>query len=294
MTTIYVLIYLSLAVALAASIVRAVRYARLPLNLRWELYPVPHEDAAHAGHGGSYFEDLDWWMRPRHRSIAGEAKAMAAEILFLRAMYEHNRRLWLFSYPFHLGLYILIATAVAAAAAAIVSPQFSALSLMGAAGCVLVILGTTGLLVNRVRDPKLRSYSAPADYCNLVFFLTAAGLLFYTKIAPGPGLIDTARALLTFDTAFNMPALQAAAMAISALLIAYIPLTHMSHFIGKYFTYHAIRWADEPASAIHALDRRLAEYLGYKPTWSAPHIAGDGATAWLEIVSRNPSEEQSK
>ena len=28
--------------------------------------------------------------------------------------------------------------------------------------------------------------------------------------------------------------------------LAYIPLTHMSHFVGKYFTYHAVRWDDAP------------------------------------------------
>ena len=31
---------------------------------------------------------------------------------------------------------------------------------------------------------------------------------------------------------------------LSALLAAYIPFTHMSHFVGKYFTYHAVRWDD--------------------------------------------------
>ena len=30
-----------------------------------------------------------------------------------------------------------------------------------------------------------------------------------------------------------------------SLLTAYIPTTHMSHFVGKYFAYHSIRWKDD-------------------------------------------------
>ena len=33
---------------------------------------------------------------------------MGEETLFLKAVYEHNRSLWYASYPFHLGLYILV------------------------------------------------------------------------------------------------------------------------------------------------------------------------------------------
>ena len=40
----------------AASAARAVRYARSPIHLRWEVYPVPHEAHDRAGHGGSSYE----------------------------------------------------------------------------------------------------------------------------------------------------------------------------------------------------------------------------------------------
>ena len=40
--------------------------------------------------------------------------------------------------------------------------------------------------------------------------------------------------------------LLAASVVLLALLVAYIPTTHMSHFIAKYFAYHSIRWDDEP------------------------------------------------
>ena len=278
-------IYISLVVSAVACVVRAVRYARLPLNLRWELYPVPHEDSKRAGYGGSYFEQLDWWTKPAHPNRFGELKAMSAEILFLHAMYRHNRRLWRWSYPFHLGLYVLIATGAAAVAELTIAPP------AGLLGCVLVMAGTAGLLVHRIKDRELRVYSAPMDYVNLCFFFVTAACL---ATANGPGLIEVARALLTFNTSLAVPVHLAVAMAMTALLIAYIPMTHMAHFIGKYFAWHAIRWGDQPSSRDRSAEARLAAYLKYKPSWSAPHIGADGETSWGEIVSRNPAAEKSK
>jgi nitrate reductase gamma subunit len=226
----------------------------------------------HSGHDGSYFEEIDWWEKAPPKNPMREWKAMAAEIFFLKAMYEHNRALWRFSYPFHLGLYLCIATA---AGALICVPE---MAWVGTVGCSLVIFGAAGLLARRICDPKLRAYSAPADYVNLCFFIAAAGMLAFTKTG-GVRLADVARALMTFDTSVSIPAPQAVAMALGAVLIAYIPMTHMAHFIGKYFTYHAIRWDDAPGKAA---GRRIAGYLTYRQTWSAPHV---GTGSWAEIVS---------
>ena len=51
----YSILYLAALVFLTACVVRAIGYARLPLHLRWELYPVPHEEKKRAEHGGAYF-----------------------------------------------------------------------------------------------------------------------------------------------------------------------------------------------------------------------------------------------
>ena len=105
---IYVVISASAVVFVVATAVRAVGYARAPLHLRWELYPVPHEAPDRAAHGGSYFETSDWWTHAPHFSLMGELKAMVPEMLFLKALREFNVRLWWRSFPFHFGLYLLI------------------------------------------------------------------------------------------------------------------------------------------------------------------------------------------
>ncbi|UCC59921.1 MAG: nitrate reductase, partial [Dehalococcoidia bacterium] len=46
---------------------RSIKYALMPVHLRWELYPVPHEEGSK--YGGSYLEELEWWTKPRRRSF---------------------------------------------------------------------------------------------------------------------------------------------------------------------------------------------------------------------------------
>ena len=100
--------------------------------------------------------------------------------------------------------------------------------------------------------------------------------------------------LLTWNTALEIPGLLAAGLFLTSLLVAYIPLTHMSHFIAKYFTYHAVRWDDAPNRRGGKLEARLAEYLTYRPTWAAAHMGADGKKTWAQIATTNPAQEGKK
>ena len=105
----YLVIAAAALVFVVASVARAIWYARHPMHLRWELYPVPHESSARAAYGGSYFETSEWWRKPGHVNRLGEWVFMAREIVFLHALHAFNRPLWYRSFPFHFGLYLLVA-----------------------------------------------------------------------------------------------------------------------------------------------------------------------------------------
>ena len=77
---------------------------------------------------------------------------------------------------------------------------------------------------------------------------------------------------------------------LAVVTLAYIPFTHMSHFVGKYFTYHAVRWDDSVNRRGGDIEQRLAEYLTYRPTWAAPHIKADGTKTWADVATTNPTE----
>ena len=303
---IYVVLVLSVVVFVAATVARAVMYARMPLHLRWELYPVPHEAPDRAAHGGSYFEQGDWWTHKERRNLAGELGAMVPEMLFLKALREFNLALWYRSFPFHFGLYLLIATVVlvlgaavailtvpAAMAGALGSVLSVAYRVTGVAGVTLALVGAVGLLHRRLTDETLRTYNTAGDIFNLSWFLVAFGVLaagYALRPAGAPSTPALIAGLLTWDTTLEIPGLFAAGLLLSAVLAAYIPFTHMSHFVGKYFTYHAVRWDDAVNRRGGAIEHTLAEYLTYRPTWAAPHVKADGTKTWADVVTTNPTE----
>ncbi len=302
MTALVYLTMIAAALVFAiACLIRARMYARAPIHLRWELYPVPHEEHSRARHGGSRFEETDFWKKPARLSLAGELRFMIPEILLLKGLHEYNRKLWYLSFPFHFGLYLLTGTLglVSTGALWLILTQapensllLSAIRVMypvtGTVGLALAILGASGLLVRRVTDADLKNYTTPGDIGNLLFFIITLALLSaacFFGAGSAPDLIVIARGLFTLDTRLEIPGLLATALILSAMLVAYIPLTHMSHFIAKYFTYHAVRWDDDANPPRGKLEARLAEYLTCRPTWSAAHVGADGRKTWAEIAT---------
>lgn len=305
---VYAVIALCTVAFVCATIARAVTYARHPIHLRWELYPVPHERPERVAHGGSYFEQSEWWLAPRRPNLGGELAVMVPEILFLNGLREFNRRLWLRSFPFHLGLYLIASAGmgllVMAGVARLVGLAWLGgpvghaagriVAVTGSLGLVLAILGALALLHRRVLEPSLRAYTTVGDVFNLVFFAAALGTLgvgYFARPGGSPGALSIVIGLLSWDHSVRVPPLLAAGLVSTAALIAYIPFTHMAHFIGKYFTYHAVRWDDAPLGRDPKMSAALAEYLTYRPTWAAGHIKAKGTPTWGEVVTTNPTDE---
>jgi nitrate reductase gamma subunit len=311
------LTYAATAVFLAAIAYRAVKITRLPIHLRWELYPVAHEKGR-ASYGGSYLEQSDWWTKPREPSLVGELKVMIPEILLLAGVWEHNRKHWVRTFPFHFGLYLLagliallLLGGIATAAGAIVSADGGALGkalyhltyLVGYAGLGLGLAGTAALLARRTFDADYREYTKKADYFNLVFFVVTfvAALAAQTIADPDfAGLRAYFARLVTFDFSsagvrFPSPSgMVAVEIVLASLLLAYLPLTHMSHFFTKWFMYHDIRWSDEPNLPGSRIERRVGEALNYPVSWSAPHIRGDGKKTWADVATSPVDEKEAK
>ncbi len=301
----YLIIYVSILIFLIACVIRALQYARTPIHLRWELYPVPHEEPSRAKHGGSYFETGDWWTQKTHFNLWGEMKAMILEIIFLKGLWEFNRKMWFRSFPFHLGLYLLILTVLTLCVGAILTilmpvstagPLGSGIRLLytltGTLGLALGFLGSLGLLVLRLTDRRVKIYTTAGDIFNLLFFVVALAVLsagFVLRTASAPDMLAVSVGFLTFDASVKIPGLLAAGFFLAAILIAYIPMTHMSHFIAKYFTYHSVRWDDAANRKRGKLEAQVAECLAYKPTWAAAHMKADGTKTWAQIATMNPA-----
>jgi nitrate reductase gamma subunit len=295
-----VVAYLAVALFLVGVGRRAIRYARTPMHLRWELYPVPHE----AGKDGSYFEELDWWEKPRHTSLVGELKVMLPEMLLLVGLWRHNRKLWFVSFPFHAGIYLtilflllLLGGGIAQAAGAPVTADSSAAALyyfttvVGAVGIVSAGLGALGLLVMRLSELGLRLYAVPADYFNLGFILAMAAIGLVSWLTFDQSFTH-ARAYAEGLATFGQPADTNGAIVAQSLLLSlflvYLPFTHMTHFVGKFFTYHMVLWDDTPNLRGSSYERLIAGLLQRPVAWSAPHV--QQGKSWAEVATAEVPE----
>jgi nitrate reductase gamma subunit len=305
----YLLTYACAAVFLIATANRIDRLLSMPVHVRWEVYPVQHETPSRVSYGGSYMEEADWWEKKHKRSIFNELKYMVVEILFIRGLYKENRKLWLVSFPFHFGLYLIIATfflmmfnaiVILFADEGIFTQLLKFLIIaVGWSGIVLGNIGSIGILFRRVSDPGLKNYSSFIDYFNIIFIFLFFLSALITVLTGDPSL-EGARAytigLATGGSSFDgyVPGLSIAGTVTiisSSLLAAYIPFTHMSHMFMKYFLYHSVKWDDAPNLKGGPIEKAIINNLNLKPTWKAGHIGADGRKSWLDIASKNPEEK---
>ena len=308
MIFLYLFTYFSIVTFIVLVAFKIIKYSRAPVHVRWELYPVAHEPKKNK-YGGSYYEDVEWWKNSLHKSHFAELWAMLEEIIFLKGVYIHNRKLWYFSFPFHIGLYLITATFFLIVLSVLLDLSNVILlnstknvfgvflnqiiNIFGYCGLALTCLGCFGLLYQRMTDKKFKFYNAPMDFLNLYFILILAIVVFITLINTNSGFITSklfVKNLITLnfaaitDVSFNVHVI------LLSLFFLYFPITRMMHLFAKYFTYHKVRWEDEPNVRGGKLERKIKEALNFGVSWSAPHIQ-TGKT-WAEVATTLPKEEK--
>jgi nitrate reductase gamma subunit len=177
------------------------KVARMPLHLRWELYPVAHDKGYK--YGGSYFEHLEWWTKDRQKNSIRDIIYLLKNYLFFGEYFRRNRGYWFGLYPWHVGFYLIVgfhilsffgALAIVTAGISITSESVSILGrliyyltlVVAVSSFVLGSAGSIGLLVKRLVDRGLKDYASPINYFNYLFFLTVflSGLIAWYFFDP--------------------------------------------------------------------------------------------------------------
>lgn len=303
-STLILLSYFLLAVFAVFFVLKSVRMARMPVHLRWELSPVPHEKGKNH-YGGSYLEDQQWWTKPVEKDHMAEGLYMFKEILFLKALFEHKRGLWWFSFPFHFGLYLLIGATGLLVLGGIgsVTGLLSAdswilatgLPLLVGVGCALGVLGSVGLFITRIVEKGMANSTTYASFFNvaLIGAIFGTGLWAVLSVPDFTGqVMEYAGALFTANMSLQLAGILKAHFVLTLVFLAYLPFTQMMHFVAKYFTYHEIRWDDRPVEPGGKMEKELMELLGQSPTWSGAHIRADGKKTWVDIATDTGAKEK--
>jgi nitrate reductase gamma subunit len=299
MIILYLLTYFSILVFFLLVFSKIYKYASAPVHVRWELYPVAHEPDRNK-YGGSYYEEAEWWKKKIKKNHIAEVWAMFEEIIFLKGV--------IFSFPFHLGLYLVTGTTALIFLSAILDILsitslnvvqsggekflFNVCNITGYASLALTFVGSIGLIIQRTTDKKFKFYNTPMDFINLFFILILVVSVFLTLIISNPSFImskEFVRNLLTFNFIAIPDGLFITHVILISLFLLYFPITRMMHLFAKYFLYHNVRWEDEPNVKGGKLEKRIKEALNFGVSWSAPHI--EAGKTWAEVATTLPEKD---
>lgn len=278
--------------------VKAVKFLRLPRHLRWDLYPVMHEERYR--YGGSYFEDMDWPSRRREKARLRSSVFLLKEYFTLGEYFKRHKSYWLALYPWHVGFVLIIGFHICTFFAALLmvlglpvsggSPFLAGqvfyyiVLFMGVISFVAGILGSVGIVIKRLVDDDLRAYATPQNYITYIFCLVVFLSGFYAWYFVDPTFSEYRHfwaGLITWNPIGVAPG-AALHIILFNLFLIYLPFTRSMHYITRIFAFLLIRWDDEPNMRGSDLERELMKQFGRKVTWSAPHIRG-GKT-WGDVA----------
>ena len=288
--------WLAAVLFVGVSAYKIVRLARMPLNVRWEVYPVPHEAKEKRRYGGSYMEELDWAAKPKASSPLPAFVEIAAEVTTLKRVREHNGYgIWPLSLSMHWGLYLYFAWLfLLAAGNTINAAAFSYATIgIGLAAFVSGAGGALGLLLKRATTPDLRRYTTPADYFNLSFLAAVflASLVSWAGDASFAAHKAYVGSVLCLRPA-HVPGAVLLSFLLFELFLIYMPFTKLIHYFAKYFTFDRALWDDQFKAKGSAVDRQVTAQLAYRASWAAPHLV-PGQT-WLQQAQVTPLPEGKK
>ncbi len=201
---------------------------------------------------------------------------MFKEILFLKALFEHKRSLWWFSFPFHFGMYLLIGAA--------------ALLVLGGIGTVAGVCESRPLDPQPGPAPPGRGRLCPGDLGrggsvrheddgegdgelhHPGHLLQCAppgshvrnrhlGRPFPSRTSPARSWVSS-EPFFTADMSVQLAGVLKAHFLLAFIFLAYLPFTQMMHFVAKYFTYHEVRWDDRPVEAGGKMEKELIGAAG--------------------------------
>jgi len=281
------------------------KVAKLPFHLRWELYPVPHEDAYK--YGGSYLEDAEWWTKTRKKSTLRRVIYMLKRYFLLDGYFSRNRGYWFSLYPWHIGFYLIVMFhGVAFLGAFILATSDIAVSgdssnvlgvLVYYATIVIAVgsftlgsIGSIGLLIQRLTDKGLKGFASPQNYFNYVFFLIMflSGLVAWIWYDPTfHGYREFWEGLITLDF-HHVEAATYVHIILFSLFLIYLPFTRSTHYIIILLAYVGVLWNDAPNLRGGEMEKDIEVQLNRTVSWSAPHI--QTGKKWCEVATEIATE----
>jgi nitrate reductase gamma subunit len=307
-TLIIVLTYIAYVFIVAVYTVKVVAWLRLPPHIRWDLYPVIHEE--NYRYGGSYYEQQEWWTKPRPKNTGRSLFYALKDNFYMGEYYKRNRPYWAVLLPWHLGFIFIITFHVlcffaavamfggldiAAGSAHVAGRVFYYILLVtGGIAFATGTFGSLGMPIVRLVDRGLRSYSIPMNYFNYLFFLVVYGSGLYAWLVLDPTFEEYRTYWMGLIT-LTPPELHPVTLihiCLFDLFLIYLPFTRSTHYITRILAYFFIRWDDEPNRRGSKMEKQINGLLGQKLSWEGKHIPA--GKSWVEAAMETGLTELKK
>jgi nitrate reductase gamma subunit len=279
----------------------------MPNNLRWEIYPIPHEKGSIWG--GSYMEEPEFWTKAREKNTLKDIWDIAKKYLTMWGYYRRVKSYWLGLYPWHVGFYLIVlfdglilldallmktAGLDISGGSANTGGQFLyyITLIVGLSSFILGTIGSIGLLIKRLTDHDLRDNASPQNFFNYLFCLAlfVSGLIVYFVVdSTFTGFREFWVGVISGEI-IHVSAAEYIHIMLFNLFLIYLPFTRSTHYITLPITYFKIRWNDAHYRGGVEEDRKLKEILNQPVAWEASHIQ-TGKT-WGEVVTGMPEKEK--
>lgn len=301
-----VLTYFAYIFIIVMYAVKLIKIARLPVHLRWELYPIIYEPKIR--HGSAHDENGREWRKNHLKTVRKGILFLLLENFRFSEYFKSNFGYWLALFPWHIGFILIVAfhilcffgalvmnagIPVSAESSYILGEVFYYLILLaGVISFISGTIGSIGLIIKRLSDKNLRAFAAPQNYFSYLFTLAVfvSGLYAWGFVDPSFSQYrEFWKGLITFDPA-SIASAAAVHIVLFALFLIYLPFTRSLHYITKFFAYLWVRWDDRPNLRESRIEKSITKLLDKPVSWSAPHVPA-GRT-WAEITSEKTNDEK--
>ena len=299
--------YFAYVFVVAAYTFKVWKYFKMPTNLRWEIYPIPHEKGKE--YGGSYMEEPEFWTKPREKSTSKDVWEIAKKYLTMGGYYRRVKSYWLGLYPWHVGFYLIVvfdglilldALLMKTAGLDVSGGSANAGGLFlyyltlvtGMSSFILGTFGSIVLLIKRLSDADLRDYTSPQSYFNYLFCLAlfVSGLVVYFAAdSTFTGFREFWVGIIT-GKIIHVTAAEYIHLMLFNIFLIYLPFTRSTHYITLPLVYFKVRWNDNINRGGVEEDNKLGQLLSQPVEWRAPHI--QTGKNWGEVVGGMPEEEK--
>lgn len=288
--------------------VKLIKIARMPVHLRWELYPVASE--TESKQGSTYYEDVGKWRKNHRKTVLKGVFHLLKENFWLGEYFRRNRWYWLVLLPWHIGFILIIAfhilcffgalvivadMPVSAESTFILGRTFYFLILLtGVISFISGAFGSVGLFIKRLIDKDLRAFATPQNYFTYLFTLVVflSGLYAWSFVDPTfAGYREFWKGLVTLSPA-SVDSATATHIILFALFLIYLPFTRSLHYITKFFAFLWVQWDDKPNLRGSKMEKNVKKWLNKPVSWSAAHIEADGKKSWIDITTKKTSDEK--